>query len=279
MNTADIKNKLLHMRFMTHQGNVISFHHSLYKVKFTLGILLSMVVIPLFFNLLQVYLSDSIMVLWGYIIEFFLDKLHLPGILLWQKVEIFIYKTTIPYPSLAARMPTFLDLLLGSCIVLVLCFLGSLLSQAYLPVAYIIYLSCFILFTSIIFFAYILVFPFNLGESIRGNFDLCLKLLLIIPWILGFTFNVFHFSLFRKLLLPALTLGYFCVLYPFQYLFFALIVHKFSLLYLPSLHFMLTMFFNVMLFVALYAWAMSWEDKKIANAVNLKDSSKKMLEL
>lgn len=281
MITTDlIKNRLMALRFTSHQGNVINLHHSLYNVRFTLGIALSILLIPIWFNLMQAYFTQDILVYWSKVFEFFIDVLDLDldnnAEVLTKNMEIFTFHVSIPYPSLDVALPTTLELALGLGFIIACCFIASRLPHNYIPIAYIVYLCCFVLFTSVIFFSFAKSFSFDLGETILGNLTICLQFLLVVPWILAFTFNIFHFSLFRKVLLPTVVLLYFFVLYPFQFMLFAILLSKFSLLYLPLFHFILTVFLDMMIFIAFYSWGMSWEDRKIADLLNLKKTHKEM---
>lgn len=276
--TDTIKNRLTELRFTSHQGNVINLHHSLYNVRFTLGILLSIILIPILFNVLLIYVTDDVMLLWKSMFEFFMEALDLDleGEVLQKHVEIFSYHATIPYPSVEISLPTMTDLTLGIGIIILSSVIASRLPHDFIPIAYIVYLCDFILFTSVVYFTFAKSFSFDLGEAIVGHLNICLQFLLVAPWILAFTFNIFHFSLFRKLLLPAVVIGYFFILYPFQFMLFAILLNKFSLLYLPLLHFILTIFIDMMIFIALYSWGMSWQDRTIADVLNHKKTSSDM---
>ena len=92
------------LRFTSYQGNFISLHHSLYNVRFTPNILLSMILIPIFFNLVQLCLMDQIMDFWAQIFDFCIEKLHLDGDVLWSKSKIIFHKELIAYPSMPARL-------------------------------------------------------------------------------------------------------------------------------------------------------------------------------
>ena len=252
----------MQLRHTSHRGSVINPHHSLFRIQFTPGILASMILIPLCINILQLIFIDDIMILWGRIFVFFTDMLDFHIVVRVKHTTLFFRNITIPYPALIAQAPTLIEMILAASILILLCYTALSLPDRYIPISYILYLASFMLFTSLFYFALSHPTNFNLGKNIVGNLNVCLKLLFIIPWMLGFTYNIFPFSLARKLLLPTITVSYFIILYPFQFMLFAALIYKFSLIYLALIHFVFTVFFDVMIFIALYSWGMSWEEKK-----------------
>src|SRR5205807_5281285 len=82
----------------------------------------------------------------------------------------------------------------------------------------------------------------------------------LIPLILGFTYFLFDFSLFKKLMLSLACMGYLTLFIPFQYMLQVYILHK-SILYMPLLYFAFGPFLDVLIFVSLYSWGMSWKSK------------------
>ena len=70
--------------------------------------------------------------------------------------------------------------------------------------------------------------------------------------------------------LTALMILYFMLALPMQYLMHGLIFHHFSLLFLPLLYLVFGIFIDVMMFVALYSWGMSWDtpDRATLGAAN-----------
>ena len=82
----------------------------------------------------------------------------------------------------------------------------------------------------------------------------------MIPLILGFTYFLFDFSLFKKLMLSLACMGYLTLFIPFQYMLQVYILRK-SILYMPLLYFTFGPFLDVLIFVSLYSWGMSWKSK------------------
>ena len=258
----ELTKKMIQLRHTSHRGSVINPHHSLFKIQFTPEILASMILIPILFNILEITYIDTITILWEQIFVFFTDMLDLHVLVKVKHTTILFKNVSIHYPALSAQTPTLIEMIIAACILPLLCYIALSLPDRYIPISYILYLISFILFTSLFYFSLSHPTHFNLGKNIVGNLKVCLQLLFIIPWMLGFTYNIFPFSLARKLLLTTITVLYFIILYPFQFMLYAALIYKFSLLYLAPIHFIFTVFFDVMIFIALYAWGMSWEEKK-----------------
>ena len=248
----------------------------MYYVKFTPDILFSMIAVPILFNIIQIYTADIFMEIWTDLFTFWLDKFDIGGEILFEKKNIFFFKVIIPYPVAIVSLPTDLHFVIAFAIVICTLVVTRFFPQEFIPVAYILYLICFIIVTSIIFFYFNEDYHFDYSGNVLGNVVLGLQFLLLVPWILGLTFNIFHFSPIRKLLLPAMCILYFYFFYPFQALFYVVMLNKCSLLALPVLHFMFTMFLNVMIFIAFYAWGISWEDRNLADRINLRRAFRRM---
>jgi hypothetical protein len=79
----------------------------------------------------------------------------------------------------------------------------------------------------------------------------------MVPWMLGFTYYIFDFKFLQKLALTLLTMSYLTVFIPFQYMLHVYILQK-SILFMPLLYFAFGPFLDVLVFVCLYSWGMSW---------------------
>jgi hypothetical protein len=61
-------------------------------------------------------------------------------------------------------------------------------------------------------------------------------------------------------MLSLISMGYLTVFLPFQYMLQIYILRK-SILYMPLLYFAFGPFLDVLIFVSLYSWGMSWKSK------------------
>lgn len=82
----------------------------------------------------------------------------------------------------------------------------------------------------------------------------------LLPVILGFTYYLFDFSAFKKLALTVVSMSYLVAFIPLQYMLHLYILQK-SILFMPLLYFVFGPFLDVLVFVSLYSWGMSWQSK------------------
>jgi hypothetical protein len=101
-------------------------------------------------------------------------------------------------------------------------------------------------------------FPYDLTSYLANGLVMGLFFLFLIPWILGFTYYVFNFRIWQKIVLTFMVLVYFTLAFPMQYMFQGLVLSELSLLYLPLAYLIFGGFLDVMMFVAFYSWGMSW---------------------
>ena len=87
-------------------------------------------------------------------------------------------------------------------------------------------------------------------------------LILLVPWMLAPSLYVFDLPVLRKLAGTALTIVGVALFAPLQYMLHALILHTGSLMFLPLLYVLYGLLMNVLIFVSLYAWTLSWEPRR-----------------
>jgi hypothetical protein len=109
-------------------------------------------------------------------------------------------------------------------------------------------------------------FEYPLPGYLSGFLATGMAVLVLVPFILGLAFYVFDHSLPRQVALTVLIVGHLAVLLPLQTLMHAWLVHRLSLLVQPTLFFIFGMLVEVLVFVALYGWAMSWPSRELPEA-------------
>jgi hypothetical protein len=120
--------------------------------------------------------------------------------------------------------------------------------------------------TALVYFAVAAArFPHDLPSYTEGMFLFGTILIAMVPWMLGFTYYIFDFKFLQKLALTLLTMSYLTVFIPFQYMLHVYILQK-SILFMPLLYFAFGPFLDVLVFVCLYSWGMSWENSARAKA-------------
>jgi uncharacterized membrane protein len=135
------------------------------------------------------------------------------------------------------------------------------ISEEHTPWMYLLRFLVLIQGTALVYFVFASArFPHDLPSYTVSMFFFGVVLIGLIPLILGFTYYLFDFSLFKKLLLSLLSMGYLTVFLPFQYMLQVYLLHK-SILFMPLLYFAFGPFLDVLIFVSLYSWGMSWKSK------------------
>ena len=82
----------------------------------------------------------------------------------------------------------------------------------------------------------------------------------LLPLILGFSYFLFDFRLPQKIGLTVGIMAYLVIFLPFQYMLHVWIIHN-SILFMPILYFVFGPFLDVLIFVSLYSWGMSWKSQ------------------
>jgi hypothetical protein len=100
-------------------------------------------------------------------------------------------------------------------------------------------------------------FPYTIPDHVLALTGGAYVLLLTIPPMLALGYYVLRVPLATKVLHTALVLGYFIAWVPVQALLHVVILKHLSVLFMPLLYFCFGTLLNVLLFVALYAWAAS----------------------
>jgi hypothetical protein len=124
------------------------------------------------------------------------------------------------------------------------------ISEEHTPWMYLLRFLVLIQGTALVYFVFAAArFPHDLPSYTISMLFFGVILTGLIPLILGFTYFLFDFSLFKKLMLSLISMGY-----------LTLFLHK-SILYMPLLYFAFGPFLDVLIFVSLYSWGMSWKSK------------------
>jgi hypothetical protein len=116
--------------------------------------------------------------------------------------------------------------------------------------------------TAVLYFAYEAAkFPHDLPSDTVGMLYFGTIFVSLLPLILGFSYFLFDFKLTQKVGLTLGIMAYLVIFLPFQYMLHAWIIHK-SVLFMPVLYFVFGPFLDVLIFVSLYSWGMSWRSRQ-----------------
>lgn len=262
-----LQEKIDSLRFRGFGGTPIKLHRAIYQLELHKGDLLIALLLPLLFNFLLFHFLDEIIHGWHAIFSFWLGKLEPGSAVSERTVDLGNYLLWLPFPDLSAGGPSSL-LWWGTLIVCILLFIATYFipTTRLLPLVYMMRAGLLVQSTALAFFAFIPgEFPYDLQSYVMSNLVMSLFFLFMIPWIFGVTYYVFDFPLLQKVAITTITLLYFLIALPMQYLMHAFVLHYASLLFLPILYLLFGVFLDVMMFVALYSWGMSLRWTKLDN--------------
>jgi len=255
-----LQRKIDDMRFRGFGGSAIQLHRSMYQIKLSRTNLLGSLALPAVFTVVLLCLLSPILALWRGLFEFWLPRISPQGSVALRQVDLGAYYLDLPFPLLPAGDPgdqLWWITLTGCVLAWLATFLVS--RDRFLPLQYIVRACLLVQATALIFFHYLPgEFPYDSARYLGDALTMALIFLFMMPWGLGATYYMFGFSLWRKVSLTVCTVAYFAVAFPMQYLLHAYVLHHLTLLFLPLLYLVFGIFMDVMMFVALYSWGMSW---------------------
>lgn len=135
---------------------------------------------------------------------------------------------------------------------------SSTLRGGRLPLRYLMRILCFIQILSLVFFwCWPSQFPYSVADHLDDMAHVGFTLMLVTPIMLALGYYLLNVHAAIKILHTVLILLYFALAIPHQIVLHALILHHFSVLYMPILYICFGAVFDVLIFVALYSWAAS----------------------
>jgi hypothetical protein len=136
------------------------------------------------------------------------------------------------------------------------------ISEEHLPWVYLLRFLVIVQGTALAYFAVAAAkFPHDLPSYTVGMLYFGTIFITLLPLILGFSYFLFDFSYMQKLALTLGTMAYLVLFLPFQYMLHVWIIHH-SVLFMPVLYFVFGPFLDVLVFVSLYSWGMSWKSRE-----------------
>lgn len=264
-NVVQWRQRLRVLRFRRQDETTIRTHRAMYQFRLHRGELLIALLLPLVFNLMLLLALDELIRFWRGALEFWVVRLDFDANVIMHAFDLGLYDLWIPTLVVEGTLPT-AGVWWVTAIVCLLAFFATyvILPNRGLPVIYIMRAVILVQVTALLYFAFIPAsFPHVLEEYVANNLFIGVLLIALIPWMLGFTYYVFDFSLLQKITLTVLILSFFVVAFPLQYLLHANLIAHASLLFMPVLYLVFGLFIDVMAFVALYSYGMSWRFKKL----------------
>lgn len=242
-------------------GRRIQLHRAIYHVALHKGNLLIALLLPLAFNLLLLLSIDVIVPFWFAVLKFWFAATELPSTMVAAPLDLVVATVWLPRIELYAGAPTQLQWWISAIGCVLLWLSTKLIAPArLLPLIYVIRAAVLIQITALVYFAFVPgAFPHGLGSYLFSGLAMGLLLMFLVPWILGVTYYIFNFPLHQKLVLTVLVLAYFALALPFQFALHTVLLWHWSLLFLPLFYLLFGSFLDVMMFIAFYAWGMSWQ--------------------
>lgn len=244
------------------RGSFIPRHRALLSSPRHGGKFLAAALLVLAFWLLLFVARFGVARLWLAIMDFWRSVVGMGGSASLVAYEMGGLRFEVPYLSFAAGMPGELAWLIGAGITAVVLVVSLFLPHRLLPLSYFLRIAGFFQATAQVYFHFWGEhFPYSGDGYVHGTMIAGLFLLALIPPLLGFTYYLFDFSLGRRIGLTAAMMGHLVIMIPLQYFLHAWLMHHASLLVMPVLFFIAGLPLNVMVFIALFGWGFSWQDR------------------
>lgn len=250
------------LRYQSHSGRVIRRHRALHRLEFVRASLLHPLLLLLGSYSLLLVTAHLITDLWAWELRFWLPRLNLPAALESQSRVLFgplAYR--LSFPELAARLPD-RDALRLSVMICALLMLLSFMTMRgrMLPLGYLLWGACLVQLMSVgLFWLAPQAFTHSLASHIANGLEYALVLVFFVPLLLSFSFYVFEYSLLKKALGTALIMLGIVLVVPYQYLIHVMLIQGGGLLLMPLLYVLFGLLFDIAVFIALYAWVVSWD--------------------
>jgi hypothetical protein len=245
-------------RLRGHRGGMISMHRALGH--FHLGPINLMVAIALFvsFSALWLLLLPKVCDFWRWIFAAGLRYLPLAARLDVIHREMGLLHIAIPCLRMTPVLPGFQTWLLNSLFTAGLFAATFLLPKHLVPVIYLSRALLLIHSTACIYFVvWPSQFPHTPDSYLQGLMLSSIAIVTVVPLVLGLTYYIFDFGIWRKAFLTSLTMAYLVLFIPFQVLFQAIFLQE-TVLYMPVMYIIFGMPADVLLIVCFYSWGMTW---------------------
>ena len=236
-------------------------HRALAQIEFPRSRWLHVTLLPALLFAALLGATDALLRAWAGALNGGMAALGLHGVvavqpLSWER----LLERQLVVADVPAAAPTSEQLLVGALLVAVLWLASMVIRAERTPLRYALRALLLCEGAALVFFGPLEgVLPYTLGDHIAPGIIIGWVFMLLVPWLHAASYNIFGFGLWRKLVLTLLTLVALALLVPLQYLFHIAVIQPYSLLHLPVLYLFAGVLLEVLVFVSLYAWAMSWQ--------------------
>jgi hypothetical protein len=232
----------------------LSLHRSLTHLRLRPRDLLETLVIGLVLTALVWWSKPELLQLWEDLIGWWAQALRLPLVLSDDGVRL---EWTL-LAEAGSLVPGPLTGVLTAAGVMGVFAATFWMGDRWVPLKYLLRTLCVIQASALLFFMAVPSrFPYTIGGHLSAMLQSGYYLMLAIPALLALGYGVLRVPLWQKFALPAALLAYFTAMLPHKVLLHALVLQHLSALFMPLLYLCFGLVFDVMVFVALYAWAVS----------------------
>ncbi|MGR8948919.1 MAG: hypothetical protein ACU84Q_12785 [Gammaproteobacteria bacterium] len=250
------------LRHSSHSGKLIARHRALRTLDFRPASILHPIALLTLCYAVLAFSLHPIELLWQEILGFSIPHLIGNDKLSLQPVPVLaLISANVPFPTTRGVHPDNLTLLVATLVSLSLMLVSFLfLRHKTLPLRYLLWAICLVqILACAIFYLAPDKFPHTLASHVANGLTYALNLIFIAPLILAVTYFIFDHPLMQKALGALVILIALVVVAPCQYLLHISLLHHLSLVVMPCLFIFFGLLFNIAVFIAIYAWCVSWE--------------------
>lgn len=170
----------------------------------------------------------------------------------------------LPFFFVRATAPTRLQWWITLIVTVVLAIVSLLVRDRWLPLAYVVRLAALVQTTALLFFLFNpWPFPYDLAGYITTMQVAAVGAIAIMPLILASTYHIIDARFRQKVGLTLAIVGHLLVFVPLQYMLQSYIIARASLLLMPLCFALFALLPEVVIFIALYGWGMSWPSRQL----------------
>jgi len=240
-------------------GRIIAEHRARRRLSLPPGKLLTILLLPLIFNLAVGVAIDQIARGWAIFLAFWLEKLQIAGQVIPQAAELGVMQVTLPLLEMPSIAPDAYMWLIAAIITAIALLVSVLLPQRFLPLIYCLRFAAAIQVSALVYFAVMpAAFPYSVSTYLNSLLTSGIWFMFVVPWVHGMIYYIFDFSVVQKAGLTLLTLAFIALALPFLLMTHAYLLSVCSLLILPLLYILCGVLLLTFACIALYGWAMSW---------------------
>ncbi len=236
----------------------VSQHRALRHMQATTWVLCQMALLPLLFSAGVWAARFHLFAAWRACTLWWADRLGLPLIANPQHLPGDALGLSWTAHAGWGQPPTGLSLWVVAGATLLTLLASGLLRGHATPLRYLVRVLCGIQALSVLYFAALPgEFPYPVDRHAHDLASTGFVTMLAVPVLLALGYGVVTVSLVRKLAFTALVLGYFALYVPHQLVLHLLVLHHLGTVFMPLLFMAFGALFNMLVFVALYAWTAS----------------------